>query len=150
YTLAQEPATQTNFFDRNGHPVHLVYNAVGNLLLREEVVVEGDQLRHLVWRYRYNADGALTACLSPEGVLSQYYYGRDAFLRDHGATDSEVATHPALTMQTRLGFGQRLAAVRRGSRFTFSTMNLTSGPWGDVFPDVLSVPDSSDLIVKYT
>lgn len=150
YTDAQRPATQTNYFDRNGHPIHFVYNAAGNLVLKEEMVVEENRLRHLIWRYRYNQDGALTASLSPEGVLTQSYFGRDAYLREYGIEDNDVATDPHLTQQLRLGFGRLLATVRRAAKKGFDEMDQSLGVWGDVFPDVLGAPDPLDIVTKYT
>lgn len=150
YTASQAPAFQTNFVDRNGHPVHLVYNRFGNLILREEELFEGGNIRRLATRQRFNRDGSLTAKLSPEGVLAQYYFGRDAFLREYGIDDDAVQTHDALTIQERLAFGNPMAVVLRGRTVSFATLNLALGVWGDVFPDILSATNPEDIIRKFT
>ena len=151
YTPEQRPTHQTNFFDRNGHEIHFVYNRFGNLLLQEEYVREGGRLRFLQWRHRYNRDGELTATLSPEGVVTQHLFGRADFLQLNGIVDEdEVATHDALTAVERLAFGRQLATVRRGRYYSFAELSLAQAAWGDVFPDVFGGTDPADIIVKFT
>jgi len=150
YTDAERPAFQTNFFGRNGHAVHDIHNQFGNLLQKEEQVLERGRMRTLTWRYRYNQDGALTSLLSPEGSVTQYYLGREAYLRKYGITDAEVPAHASLTWRERLAFGRTLAVVRRGTPYTLSAMNLANGFWGDIFPDVLSAADPADIVTKFT
>ena len=149
YTDSEAPWSQVNFVERNGHPIHYVYNKFGNLLLKEEYVIEDGSRRLLRWRYRYNRDGALTGMLSPEGSITQYYYGRDHYLRAHGITDEEIDGHGNLTFQERLAFDNLLAMVRRGKFYTFEMMNLNRGVWGDFFPDILA-SDPNDVVTKYT
>ncbi len=149
YADAEAPWRQVNFVERNGHPIHYIYNECGNLILKEEYVLEGGKRRLRQWRYRYNSDGALIGMLSPEGSVTQYYYGRDHYLLGHGISDDEVSQHSALTAQERLGFDNLLAMVRRGKRYTLETMNLSRGVWGDFFPDVLAT-DPEDVVTKYT
>jgi YD repeat-containing protein len=144
YPPAQQPAWQTNEIDPCGHPIHHVYNEFGNLLLREETV-GGRPLR---WRYRYNVDGELTASLSPEGVLTQYLYGREVFLRRHGATDAAVAGHDSLTAAERMAFGRVIAVVRRATRITFPPAG-GQRVWAEGLPDVFAV-DPDDIVVKFS
>lgn len=148
YSDSEEPAWQVNFVERNGQPIHYVYNKFGNLLLKEQYIFESGSLRLLQWRYRYNRDGALIGILSPEGSVTQYYYGRDHYLQVHGITDEEVPIHNGLTMQERLQFGNRLSMVRKGKTFSFEAM-VRRGVWSDFFPDILA-NDQSDIITKYT
>ena len=152
YTEAQRPTHQTTLTMRNGHRIHYVYNKFGNLLFQEECVLLGGVPRTLFTRYRYNRDGQLVASLSPEGVLTQYLFGRDLFLREHQITDEDsVATHPALTQQIRQGFGRLQVAVRRARTFDILDLNLAQGVWGD-FPDIFGAfePSQNDIIIKYT
>ena len=151
YTPEQRPTHQTNFFDRNGHEIHFVYNRFGNLLLQEEYVRVGGRVRFLQWRHRYNRDGELTATLSPEGVVTQHLFGRADFLQRNGIVDEdEVATHDALTALERLAFGRQLTTVRRGRYYSFAEFSLAQAAWGDVFPDVFGGTDPADIVVKFT
>ena len=86
YTDAERQAVRTTLVAPDGHWTRRVYNNRGNMLLKEE-----DATAVLRWRYRYNADGALVATLSPQGRLTQYHFGRDDFLRAEQATDDTVA-----------------------------------------------------------
>jgi RHS repeat-associated protein len=150
YTDQQRPAFQTNFMDRNGQVIHFVYNRFGNLLLKEERVIQAGEPRVLQSQFRYNRDGSLLASLSPEGVLDQRVYGRDLFLRTYGITDAEVATHDELTEGVRRTFPLVLAELRRGRRYTLEELDLSLGVWADIFPDVLGTTDPADIIVKRT
>jgi YD repeat-containing protein len=150
YNDAEQPAHQTTLTERNGHPVHYIYNKFGNLILREENILQEGLIRLLQWRYRYNADGALVGVLTPDGVVTQYYYGRDDYLRRNGITDEEVRTHDQLTAAARMAFGNLLAAVKRGRRYDLATMDLSRGVWGDFFPDILGATEASDIITKFT
>lgn len=152
YGEAQRPAHQTLMTDRNGQVIHRVYNRFGNLLLREECISDGGLPRILIARYRYNRDGQLVASLSPEGVLTQYLFGREHFMRRNGLTDEdEVAIHETLTASERRAFGRLIAVVRRGRYFTFSDLDMAQAIWGD-FPDIIAGfdPDAKDIIVKRT
>jgi RHS repeat-associated protein len=150
YPEQQRPAHQTTVTDRNGHPVHLIFNRIGNLIFREESILDQGRLRTLTWRYRYNRDGLLTGVLSPEGVVSQYLYGREAFVRQSGVDDEDdPALLENLTDQVRQGFGRLLAVVRRGRPYGLAELNLARGLWGDIFPDVfLAAPE--DVVAKFT
>jgi RHS repeat-associated protein len=149
YQEQDRPAIRVNTVDRKGQPARHVYNAFGNLLLKEQTILAGG-VRRLRWRSRYNRDGALQALLTPEGTLTQYYYGRDDYLRVHGIQDAEVATHPHLTEARRRSFGNLLAVVTRGERLNEERLALGGGPWGDAFPDVLRRLHPDDAVVKST
>lgn len=156
YPDHQRPAHQTILVERNGQPVRHVYNKFGNLLLREQHIMEQGLPRTLTEHYRYNRDGNVVASLSPEGVLTQTLYGRDYFIRQHPLTpNGEVPTDP-LTWRERQAFGRVLATVRRGGYASFSSFTLTQGIWGD-FPDIAGDPfpatmldRDKDIIVKMT
>jgi RHS repeat-associated protein len=149
YRDMERPAHQTTLIERNGHPVHYVYNRFGNLLLQEEVVLQEGLPRTLEWRYRYNADGAQVGVLSPDGMVTQQYFGRDDFLRRHQITDEQVPIQDELTVAARMAFGNLLATVRRGRRATFAGLDQSRGPWGDFFSDVLAA-DPEDVVTKLT
>ena len=150
YADAERPFIQVNQTLRNGQPVHFVYNKFGNLLLREEYVWQVDLQALLQWRYRYNQDGSLVGALTPEGRLTQYYYGRDDYLKVYGVTDEQVATDDHLTSELRMGFADLLAVIRRGRRYDFLQMDMSRGVWGDFFPPPLAPPDAEDIVVKNT
>src|SRR5204862_5857495 len=124
-----------------------IYNKFGNLILREENILQEGLIRLIQWRYRYNADGALVGVLTPDGVVTQYYYGRDDYLRQPGKTDEGVRTDGQLTQQARMAFGNLLAVVKRGVRYDFSTMNLSLGVWGDFFPPIFVYNTGNSEIV---
>ncbi|MBK7236296.1 MAG: RHS repeat-associated core domain-containing protein [Sterolibacteriaceae bacterium] len=150
YGVDERPAHQTNVFRRNGHAVHYVYNAGGNLLLKEESVVRDGRAQILQWRYRYNADGSPIGIMSPEGAVTQYYYGRDHYRRRYDLAATEVATHDRLTASERMAFGNLLAVARRGRRYELRAMNLARGTWGDFFPDVIAAVDPADVVTKFS
>ena len=138
---------QTVLIHRNGHPVHYLYNPFGNLIAQEEDVWDGGARRRLTARYRFNRDGSLTASLSPEGRLSRYLYARDVYLHAAGQpAEEELHQREDLDWRTRLGFGNRLAAVH-GAR-------LVSDPG---LTDLSAVPtlytagvEADDVIVKFS
>src|SRR5437899_4204395 len=140
--------------ERNGHPVHYIYNKFGNLILREENILQEGLVRLIQWRYRYNADGALIGVLTPDGVVTQYFYGRDDYLTKPGKTDEGARTDGDLTQQERMAFGNLLAVVKRGLRYDFAAMNLSLGVWGDFFPPVFVAnrrnSEVLDVITKFT
>jgi RHS repeat-associated protein len=149
YSDANRPAYQTNFFERNGHPIHFIYNIFGNLLLREEQIVKNGSIELLQTHYRYNLDGALTSEFTPEGVLTQSFYGRDYYLRKHGLLDKEIFDDPNLDSAARLSFGDLLTKVRRHTRMSFAVIAAGTEVWEDIFPDILGAVDPEDIIVKY-
>jgi YD repeat-containing protein len=150
YSDAEKPVCQTNMIERNGHPVHYIYNKFGNLILKEEYVFQRGSNQLLRWRYRYNADGAPIGILTPEGQVKQYYYGRDDYLLRYDITDDDVSGHDDLTAEERLAFGNLFSVVERGTRYEFSAMNLSRGVWADFFPNVISATNPSDIIRKFT
>ena len=148
YSDAERPTTATTVTERDGHQVRHVFNRFGNELSSEEYAHVAGQIRLLAAHYRFNRDGQLTGSLSPGGVLTQYLYGRDLFLRQHGITDDEVAVHPALTIPVRLGFGRLLATVRRARLFHLDAATA-QGTWA-AFPDIVGgfAVDDDDIVVK--
>ena len=150
YQESEKPAIQVNQVLRNGQLVHSIYNKSGNMLLREECVMQEGRLSLAQWRYRFNRDGSLTGMITPEGCVTQYYYGRDDYLSVYGITDEDVATDSNLSSALRMGFGNLLAVVRRGKRYDLAAMDLSVGVWGDFFPDIVAAIDVHDIIVKNT
>jgi RHS repeat-associated protein len=150
YNDSEKPAIQVNQVMRNGQMVHSIYNTFGNLLFQEEYVQQEGIRRLVQWRYRYNRDGALIGTITPEGNMTQYYYGRDAYLRVNHIEDEHVSTDDNLTASARMAFGNLLAAVRRGKRYDLAQLNLNRGVWGDFFPDILGALDRDDVVVKNT
>jgi RHS repeat-associated protein len=154
YRDIERPVHQTNVVERNDHIVHYIYNEFGNLLLKEEEILLNGRRRLIRWRYRYNADGALIAILTPDGSVTQYYYGRDRYLREKQITDEQVRTHDQLMQQARMTFGNLLAVVKRGVRYNFTGMHLETGVWGNFFDDIIDDKNFKegvllDIITKF-
>jgi YD repeat-containing protein len=156
YPDEQKPAHQTVLVERNGQPVTHIYNKFGNLLQREQCVIERGLPRKLVEQYRYDRDGNVVSSLSPEGVFTQHLFGRDYFVRHHGLTENGDVPTNDLTWKERQAFGRIRATVRRGGYASFDSFTLTRGIWGS-FPDILdgqfpfTVPErSQDIIIKMT
>jgi RHS repeat-associated protein len=150
YAPSDRPSFQTNFVDRNGQVIHFVYNQFGNLLLREERVLEGGRVVRIAERHRYNRDGAVVAAWSAEGSLTQFYLGREDYLRRRNLGDDDLPTDAFITREDRLGFGRVLASVRAATRFTAVSLNPAGGAWGDVFPSALRVLAPDDRVTKFT
>jgi YD repeat-containing protein len=157
YSPLERPAHETVVTQRNGHLVRHVFNQFGNLLLREEQVAIDGIPTLLQTRCRYNADGNLTAMLTPEGVMTQYVHGREAFIRANGIEDEKQLVHDArLTVEQRQAFNRRLAVVRRARQFQSTDLDLSRGAWGDMFPDAFTAiePDGTggirDIVTKFT
>jgi RHS repeat-associated protein len=148
YSDMEKPSIQVNLMDRGGQAVHNVYNKFGNLLLREEFVRTQHGVVNAQWRYRYNGDGAVIAILTPEGRLSQSYYGRDDFLRSEDVSDEAVSTHDALSMQARRAFGNLLAVVQRERTYDLPALDASRGMWGNVFPDIFAT-QPGDAVHKW-
>ena len=51
---SERPAYQTNMVERNGHPIHHIYNSAGNLLFKEEYVTLSAVPQLLKSYCRYN------------------------------------------------------------------------------------------------
>ncbi len=156
YPDEQRPAHQTFLLERNGQRVKHIYNKFGNLLQREQCVIERGLPRTLFEQYRYDRDGNVVSSLSPEGVFTQHLFGRDYFVRHHGLTENGDVPTNNLTWKERQAFGRILATVRRGGYASFDSFTLTRGIWGN-FPDILdgqfpfTVSErSQDIIIKMT
>lgn len=150
YGPADRPTFQVNVVEPNGHACHYLYNRAGNLLLREDEVVQGGVRRRFQVRARYNADGALIAQHSAEGTVTQYYYARDHYLAIHGTTDAEVATHDALTDTDRRAFRNLLAVVKRAVAVPNPAPSYPRGYWGEYLPPVNGPLDAADVVLKYS
>jgi RHS repeat-associated protein len=146
YTDVQRPAHRTVVVARDGHVVEHVYNAQGNELVRAECVLVAGVPARAVWRHRYDADGQLTATLSPSGVLTQHLFGRE-WLSRHPGGGPAIGE---LAAEERQGLGRLLASVRRGSYVRFGELNVGAGAWGDVFPNILDVDPARDVITKFS
>jgi RHS repeat-associated protein len=148
---ANRPASCVTVIQRNGHPVRHVLNATGNILASQETILAGDE-QVILWRHAYDSDGRCTGTLSPEGRLTQIYYGREDFYRRQTAPgDTSVAMwHDAnLSPAEHARFANVLATVQRATILTLNGLLDDVAIYGDVFPDVLDVsPD--DIIAKYT
>ena len=150
------PTHQTTLVERNGQPVRHIYNKFGNLLLREQSIIKNGLPYRLTEQYRYNRDGNTVASLSPEGVLTQYLFGHDYFVHQHGLTANGDVPTNRLTWKERQAFGRIRATVRRGGYANFDSFTFTQGIWGN-FPDIFNGPfpttmsdRSQDIIIKMT
>ncbi len=149
--LQDRPAFRCWMKGRNGHQTLHVYNAVGNLLRKEEThkAISAAATR-AVWRYRYNRDGHLVASRSPDGVVVHHLTGRDHFCHVHGidpdppGAEDGLWRHDALTAAVRRGFARVLATVRR-ARLHASPRFTWSERWGDVYR-----ADPDDIVTKHT
>jgi|GEM_PF-2836550 len=148
--LEDRPAMRCWMKERNGHETFYVYNGWGALLWKRELdKAPGRAARQVVWRYRYNRDGALIASRTPEGVVRHTLTGRDHFLRVHGIVENsdEAARlwdHAALTADTRRGFGHVLATVDRATPHAAAASGWAER-WGDVY-----AVEAGDLVVRHT
>jgi len=79
------------------------------------------------------------------GRITQYYYGREDYLRRNNITDRDLIDNPniilqSLTAKERMTFGNLLAVVKRGRFYDFSVtdLDLSNGVWSDFLPDITS------------
>ncbi|MEU9324089.1 RHS repeat-associated core domain-containing protein [Streptomyces canus] len=145
YSEIQRPAHRTVVVDRAGQAVEHVYNAQGNELMRAECFLVAGAPTRAVWRHRYDADGQLTATLSPEGVLRQHLFGREWLSRRPGGGPAIAE----LAAEERQGLGRLLASVRRGSYMRLGELDVGAGAWADIFPDIFDVDPARDVIAKF-
>ncbi len=144
------PTMQCWVKERNGFQTLYVYNEWGSLLWKQETDKgPGHAPRQVVWRYRYNRDGALIASRTPEGVVRHVLTGRDHFLCAYGVATADPSAEAlwqraALTADERRGFGRVLATVERAAPHV-----AVSFGWADRWGDVYAV-EPGDLVVKYT
>lgn len=151
------PAYQTVMTCRNGHPVHYIYNKFGNLIAREEDTWGSGLRRRLVTHYRYNRDGALIGEISPEGRITQYYYGRDEFMNSPGIdelSDNELYNQYNIQWNDRLSFGNRLAIIHRYNSLKnpFSSFQFPN-PVAKLNPNSTNpedIIDKEDIIIKFS
>jgi RHS repeat-associated protein len=156
FSAADAPSSSVMVVQRNGQAITHVLNAAGNVLLSSEQILAGGSTQTLTWRYAYDGDGRQIAILSPEGRVTQTYYGREYYydLKYPGTTvDLPLPWQdPKLTLEWRLTFANVLATVKRGAFFDLTTLSDDLAFFGDIFPPATS-PNAlggTDAIVKYT
>ena len=146
---ADRPASCVTVVQRDGHPVCYALNSLGNILASEETILAAGE-QTIVWRYDYDADGRRTATLSPEGRVTQIYYGREDFYRranSPGDPSLPMWQDPNLSADEHARFPNLIATVQRSVMQSLGGLLDDVSIYGDVFPDILSVvPD--DIIVK--
>jgi RHS repeat-associated protein len=154
---ADRPFTAVTMTQRNGHPIFYLLNSSGNVLLSRETILEGCANRTLVWRFAYDADGRQIAALSPEGRVTQTYYGREHYYATQyaGVADPDLPLpwqDPLLTPVERLAFPNALATVARGGFFDLTALTDDLAFLGDIFPSATdpAALGASDVTVKYT
>ena len=142
------PALRVWEYRRNGHQVEHVVNVCGNELLTRERLIEGGRIRQVVNHYRYNADGELIARIDPNGVLTQYLFGRD-HLADSMLWPDIDPVIADIPLKDRLNFGNLLAEVTRGKKVAESGASVDQSFW-ERLPNVKIRDDVEDNIMKYT
>lgn len=150
FSEANRPATFVTVIQRDGHPVRYVLNAMGNILAAQETIVDANEQR-VVWRYAYDADGRRTATLSPEGRLTQIYYGREDFYRRRVSPGDEslpMWQDRNLSEAEHARFANLISTVQRSKKLTLTGLIDDLSIYGDVFPVVVNHVDSDDIIVK--
>ncbi len=145
----QRPTSCVMVVQRDGHPVRYVLNAMGNILASEETIV-GAGKQTVVWRYAYDADGRRTATVSPEGRVTQIYYGREDFYRRQGSPVSPLPMwqDQNLSAVEHARFGNVIATVQRSATSTLTGLLDDLAIYGDVFPSVIDVDPLNDIIIK--
>ena len=130
------PRTQTVAVDRAGQTMRHVHNRFGNVLLREQYVIQKGVPRHLQEHFRYNRDGKIIASLSAKGVLKQSMFGRDCYVRTHGLSPNGEINTDALSWMERLSFGNLKSTVLRDGFFRGGAKAISGKDWGE-FPDIV-------------
>ncbi len=150
YSSHQIPAHQTVETDRNGQQIRYLFNRFGNIVFREEYTRIDGIPKLISSHYRYNQDGNLVGTISPEGVITQFLYGRDYYERKFQIDEDYTATEDdKLTFQNRQSFNRLLASVKRGKYYNINALSLSRGLWSsDVFPDIFDVAEE-DIIQKF-
>ena len=151
FTAAERPSTCVTVVQRDGYPVRYVLNAIGNILAAQETVLgAGEEV--VVWRYAYDGDGRRIAMLTPEGRVTQIYYGREDFYRRAiapGDTSVPMWQDPNLSATEHACFGNAIATIRRSRLLQFAGQLDDVAIYGAIFPDPLVVL-ADDIIVKRT
>ncbi|MGH2634698.1 MAG: RHS repeat-associated core domain-containing protein [Actinomycetota bacterium] len=144
------PAHATLVCTATGHQVLNVFNRFGNLIRKEEWILEDGRVRRLVERHRYNRAGQVVASLSNEGMLTQNLYLRDSLLARPGLVDDDVGTSQSIGPTQRLGFSHLLGTIRRGRRFSYDPTAPSSPVWGDLRDPRGLLAEPGDIAVRYT
>jgi RHS repeat-associated protein len=132
---------------RNGHEIVHILNALGNVLFTEEKVLEGGSYRNVITRYRYNADGEIIAKVDPNGVLTQFLFGRD-YLYDLIQWEDFDPVIGDISLRHRRSFGNLLAKVIRKRKIADTEPVFNSTIWERI-PRVEENSDPDDVIKKY-
>src|SRR5262249_27705180 len=107
----------------------------------------------VIWRYAYDNNGRRIATLSPQGRVTQVYYGSDYYYDQQYPNADRFNPPPPpwqdarLTMQEHHRFANVLATVRRAQLFT----PLEAG--GPIYDDTFTAATTNqagDIIIKYT
>jgi RHS repeat-associated protein len=148
YTAHQLPAHQTIETNRNGQQIRYLFNRYGNIVFREEYARINGIPKLIGTHYRYNKDGNLVGTISPEGIITQFLYGRDYYEKKHQIDFDYIATEDSnLTIQNRQSFNRLLVSVRRGKQI--NALNLNQGLWSDdIFRDIFDIAQE-DMIQKF-
>lgn len=133
--------------ERNGHQVEHLLNQFGNELLVREHLVEGCRIRERISRFRYNADGQVIARLDPEGVLTQYLFGRDHIAEAIEWPDADPVLGD-VPLKDRMGFGNLLATVTR-ARPVAQTSSFRQSFWEQMVPSVKMPDRLDDVVTKF-
>lgn len=156
FSSVDRPDSAVTVIQRNGHEISYVLNAAGNVLLSRETVLAGRGTETLVWRFAYDGDGRQIATLSPEGCVTQTYYGRQHYYDTNypGESGPDVPlpwVDPHLKVADHVTFSNVLATVKRGGFFDLTRLADDVAFFGSIFPAATS-PNAlggTDIIVKY-
>jgi len=143
---------------RNGHQVEHLLNKFGNELMTSDRFVDGGRITERKSFYRYNDDGNIVLELNPEGVLTQYLFGRESTISKYFSEREQIsgienvisADHVfgSIDENNRMSFGNLLAEVTR-----WDGVNNSLGDYHQVIerlPDVNKICSTKDNIIKYT
>jgi len=140
------PALRVMEYRRNGHQVEHIINEVGNELMTREKFVDGCGTKELATYYRYNEDGNVIAKLDPDGILTQYLYGRDHLANSVSWPDIDPVLGD-ITKESRMSFNNMLSSVIRYNRIT--PMSQPDDFWKMNLPSVKASFSTKDVITKY-
>ena len=133
---------------RNGHQVEHIFNDFGNELLTRHEFVEGCRIRAAIRQYRFNADGQVIARLDPDGVLTQFLFGRDHIADAILWPDIDPVLGD-VEMNDRMSFGNLLAMVTRGRRVANSAAEVDPSFWEQRVPLVKVQDHPDDVVTKF-
>lgn len=152
YSDADCPTSSVTVVQRNGHSVCYTLSANGNILVSRESILGGSGLYDIIWRYAYDDDGRRVTTLSPQGRVTQSYYGREFYYDQNYPVNMGLTPPPpwmdaTLSVQKHNTFSNVLATVRRGQ--LFSPLDEGVSIYDDIFTSVTTT-SADDIIVQYT